>query len=252
MVRLLIRGLLRSPLAGPLRRLKAVIRPDSFLTARKRVASRYLRGDGIEVGALHNPLPVPKTACVKYVDRMSVANLRRQYPNLANEPLVPVDIVADGETLTGVPDASQDFVIGNHFLEHCEDPIGTLKQFLRVVRPGGVVYIAVPDKRFTFDRERPLTTLNHLIADHRDGPERSRRGHYEEYAEFIHDRHTEHDIAAMANHLIEIGYSIHFHVWTQRELIEMLAWMQHDQPFDVEMILKNEGEVIAVLRKLPT
>lgn len=249
MLRQVLGGILRSPLASPLRRLKSFIRPDSFLQTRKRVARKYLRGDGIEVGALHNPLPTPQSARVRFVDRMSVADLRRQYPNLESLPLVPVDIVSDGETLSSVSDASQDFVIGNHFLEHCEDPIGTLKNFLRVVRPGGVVYFAVPDKRFTFDRDRPLTTLEHLIADHVNGPAASQRGHYEEYAEFVHDRHTSDDIRAMADHLIDIGYSIHFHVWTQREVLELLSWLARTEPFDVELVLKNEGEVIAILRK---
>lgn len=252
MLRQILGGVLRSPIARPFRRIKAVVRPDSFLATRKRVARKYLRGEGIEIGALHNPLPVPKTTRVRYVDRMTVADLLRQYPNLAELPLVPVDIVSDGETLSSIPDASQDFVIGNHFLEHCEDPIGTLKNFLRVVRPNGVVYFAVPDKRFTFDRDRPLTTLEHLIADHQHGPTASRRGHYEEYAEFVHDRHTPDDIRAMADHLIDIGYSIHFHVWTQREVLELLAWLARTESFDVELVLKNEGEVIAILRKHPT
>ncbi|MCZ2342703.1 MAG: class I SAM-dependent methyltransferase [Bacteroidales bacterium] len=249
MLRQVFGGILRSPLVRPLRRLKAIVRPDSFLKTRKRVAQKYLHGEGIEVGALHNPLPTPQSARVRFVDRMSVEDLRRQYPDLATLPLVPVDIVSDGETLSSVPDQSQDFVIGNHFLEHCEDPIGTLKNFLRVVRPGGVVYCAVPDKRFTFDRDRPLTTLEHLIADHQNGPAVSRRGHYEEYAEFVHDRHTPEDIQAMADHLIEIGYSIHYHVWTQREVLELLGWLSRTEPFDVELVLKNEGEVIAILRK---
>ena len=39
------------------------------------------------------------------------------------EPFVPVGCIDDGERLGKIADASQDFVIANHFLEHCQDPI---------------------------------------------------------------------------------------------------------------------------------
>ena len=44
---------------------------------------RELASYGIEIGALHHPLPVPPEARVRYVDRMPVSELRRQYPELA-------------------------------------------------------------------------------------------------------------------------------------------------------------------------
>ena len=122
------------------------------------LANRYLEGRGLEIGALHHPLPVPRSVQVRYVDRLSVADLRSHYPELASLPLVPLDLIDDGETLTMVPDGSQDFVIANHFLEHCEDPIKTLGTFFRVLRPGGILYLAVPEKHHTFDRDRPVTT----------------------------------------------------------------------------------------------
>ena len=85
-------------------------------------------------------------------------------------PLVEPDIIDDGEKLTTLAPQSQDFVIASHFLEHCQDPIGTLKAIFRVIKPGGMLYLALPDKRYTFDRERPVTPLDHLWTDHRTGP----------------------------------------------------------------------------------
>ena len=40
------------------------------------IANRYLRGDEIEIGALHNPLDIP-VARVRYVDHRPVSELRR-------------------------------------------------------------------------------------------------------------------------------------------------------------------------------
>lgn len=51
--------------------------PDGdFRAARREVASRYLNGSGLEIGALHQPLSVPSDVTVSYVDRMTVEQLR--------------------------------------------------------------------------------------------------------------------------------------------------------------------------------
>src|SRR5437868_3415445 len=89
-------------------------RPRPF--GRADVARVYLRGQGIEIGALHRPLRVPRKARVSYLDRLPRADLYRQYPTLAGHHFVPVDIVDDAERLARVADGSQDFVIANHFL----------------------------------------------------------------------------------------------------------------------------------------
>ena len=34
-----------------------------------------------------------------------------------------------------------------------------------MTRPGGIIYLVVPDRRMTFDRTRPLTTVDHLLDD---------------------------------------------------------------------------------------
>lgn len=219
-----------------------------FFDVRTFVAGLYLHGDGIEIGALHSPIKVGPGVRVQYVDRMTVADLRRQYPELDALPLIEPDIIADGERLAPIPDASQDFVIASHFLEHCQDPIGTVEELLRVVRPGGILYLAIPDKRYTFDRHRPLTAFEHLLRDYREGPAWSKRAHFEEWASLADDENIK---GRSADELIAIDYSIHFHVWTQAELLELLARLKSDLgfDFDVEIVLKNAIEVIFILRK---
>jgi GT2 family glycosyltransferase/predicted SAM-dependent methyltransferase len=221
-----------------------------MLELRKYVAGAYLEGRGIEVGALHSPIPVSSSVVVRYVDRMNVADLRRQYPELDALPLVEPDILDDGEHLTTFEDASQDFVIASHFLEHCQDPIGTIKAMLRVVRPGGVLYVAVPDKRFTFDRNRPVTTLDHLIRDYEEGPAWSRVAHFEEWTTLAEDASIK---GRTAQQLMDFDYSIHFHVWTQAEVLELFAAMKtrYAFDFDVDAVVKNGIEVILILRKSP-
>src|SRR5690348_10635190 len=100
------------------------------------LSSFYLRGEGLEIGALHEPLQLSSRAHVKYVDRLSVPDLRRHYPELNNLNLVNVDIIDDGERLTTIPANSQDFIVANHMLEHCKNPIQTLQSFLSKLKPG--------------------------------------------------------------------------------------------------------------------
>src|SRR5207244_3598621 len=122
-----------------------------------------------EIGALDFPLRLPRGARVRYVDHLDEAGLREAHAQTlrAGRPLVVPDIVDDGERLASFADCSLDFVVANHMLEHVEDPIGTLETQLRVLRPRGVLYLAVPDARTSFDACRPLTTVEHLLRDHR-------------------------------------------------------------------------------------
>jgi predicted SAM-dependent methyltransferase len=211
----------------------------------------YLKGNGIEIGALHNSLDVWSKAKVKYVDRYDNEGLKQHYPE-QDDPFVKVDIVDNGELLSTIPNESQDFVIANHFIEHCQNPLLTLKHMHRVLKNEGILYIALPDKRFTFDVKRPVTPLEHLLKDFHEGPDASKRQHFEEWVSLVHNVKDTNQAKQDVEHLIAQDYSIHFHVWTQSEMLEMiLALKKHlDISFDVEVCLKLGVEFILVLRKM--
>jgi SAM-dependent methyltransferase len=144
---------------------------DMLYQVRKEIASQYIVGEGIEVGALNAPLEVPNGAKVKYVDRMSATDLRQQYPELSALGVLDPEIIDDGEKLLSLQNNTYDFVIANHMIEHCQNPMGAIQNFLRVLKVGGILYMGVPNKHYTFDRDRPLTTLDHLVKDYQEGPE---------------------------------------------------------------------------------
>jgi predicted SAM-dependent methyltransferase len=226
---------------------------QAWTSWKRRLASRgVLRGEGLEVGALHRPLPVSRAASVRYVDRMDVETLRRHYPELNDEPLVPVDLIDNGEELATVADASQDFLIANHFLEHTQDPIATLQNHLRVLRPGGHLYLAIPLKDASFDARRPVTSIEHLMHDHRDGPEGSLEQHYEEWATLVEGSAQE-QLAERIADLRTRDYSIHFHVWDEPGLLELMAHLQTELhlPFRVKRANRNHYELIVILQKTP-
>jgi SAM-dependent methyltransferase len=134
---------------------------------RHMIAQFYLSGNGIEIGALHKPLQVSPNRChVQYVDYKTYDQNRARYPELANETIVNTDIIDDGFVLETVPDNSQDFIIANHALEHSPDPYGTLTNWMTKLRPGGVIYAAIPIADKCYDKGRPVTSLQHLVDDH--------------------------------------------------------------------------------------
>lgn len=217
---------------------------------RRRLAARHLRGEGLEIGALHRPFPLPAGARVRYVDRLTTAQLREEYPGLAGEPLAEVSVVDDAQWLATIAAGTQDFVVAGHVLEHTEDPIGALKAQLRVLRPGGVLVLALPDRRRDLDALREPTSLEHVLADHREGPARSRAAHYREWSGLV-DRPlglvAEADVEAHAVRLERGGHDIHFHCWTLAELVAQLP--AFGLPADLAEARRNGDEFLLVLRR---
>jgi SAM-dependent methyltransferase len=73
--------------------------------------------------------------------------------------------IRDATSLTGLADASYDFLLSSHCLEHVADPLRALREWHRVVEPGGHLVLLLPDPRRSFDHRRPLTRLAHLRED---------------------------------------------------------------------------------------
>jgi SAM-dependent methyltransferase len=225
--------------------------PDNLIAERKRVAARYLTGCGIEIGALDAPTPLPAGATVRYVDFRAVADLHRQYPELEAGDFVAVDIVDDGERLEKFDDASAGFLIANHMLEHCENPLGTLRNHLRKVAHGGWIYYAMPDMRCCFDIARPLTTFDHLVADDADGGKASRHAHFVEWAKLVNkidDAEAAEDNAQLN---MKNGYSIHYHVWDGNSWLDFLVRAREylGNDFEIRHFELSGPEIISVLRR---
>ena len=221
------------------------------VAVRRRLAARYLRGGGIEIGALYLPLRLPRGAAVRYVDRLSLPELRAHYPELAEYELVTPDIVDDGERLDSIADASTDFVVANHLIEHCQDPIGTLSAYARVLRDGGILYLAAPDRRRSrFDRKRAETTIQHLVDDHEHGPAGSRADHYDEWAHLGIDVPPD-EAPSRARELEADGYSIHFHTFTLTSFLSLLLHCRtaYGIPLEVLAAETNDHEFIVIAQK---
>ena len=202
--------------------------------------SSQLNGRGLEIGPLHRPMVSHEGMQVDYIDRCTVAELREHYPELSELPLVEPDIIGDGETLENIPDSVYDFLISAHVIEHTKNPLGSLEQWCRVLVPGGLIYLIVPDKRAIFDHKRVRSTLPHVILDYyRPSSERDFE-HYLDYAIHVHDK-TGSEAIDEADRLLKTDYSIHFHVFIPSDIKAMLEWFSTH----VRKIEIVEGPVMA-------
>ena len=132
----------------------------------------------LEIGPSHAPI-APRSAGwnTTVVDHADQAGLIAKYaadPLFDTSRIEPVDVVWTGGALdAAVPAAlhgSFDLLIASHVIEHFPDPIGVLRSAQALLRPdGGVVSLAVPDKRVCFDFFRPPSTTGQLLAAHRQG-----------------------------------------------------------------------------------
>ncbi len=226
--------------------------------ARRELGLRYIRGRGIEIGAAASPLSVSRKVKVAYVDRYSQTEFTEYVHSALFDgydrksvlaQAVRIDIADDGETLATIGDETQDFVIANHVLEHTQDPLGTLQNWFRVLKPGGVLFMAVPEKRLTFDAPRPVTPLSHLIDDHENGVARSRRQHFEEFSALVRGVSPA-ELEAFVEQSMTEDESIHFHVWTQVEILEMLLYLRRTVAFDIELCGAMANEFTTIARKL--
>jgi SAM-dependent methyltransferase len=109
---------------------------------------RYFVGDGIDIGGKPDPLAL-------YAEFFPLVRSIRTWDWEDG----------DAQHLASVPDQSLDFVHSSHCLEHLVDPAQGLRNWVRVVKPGGHVVVTVPDEDLyeqgvfpsTFNRDHKWT-----------------------------------------------------------------------------------------------
>jgi len=240
---------------------------------RERLAKRYVKGCGLEIGALHRPLALPAGVDVKYVDLLSREASIRKFPELDASEIVTVDYIDDGFVLSKIPQASQDFLIANHVLEHTPNPVQVLKNWSRIIKPEGILFLTVPIAEECFDKGRSLTTLKHLTDDFelykrnaqaqaQKRVEQKNKEHLREwinisernifsdrYADYKHPSPAEIEKRIEATDIKNI--EIHFHTFSMASYNQLLSFFtsEIDQAIQVEKVVQNGGEIISVMKK---
>jgi SAM-dependent methyltransferase len=212
----------------------------------RRLLARHIVGSGLELGPGHVPFLVGPGTSIRVVDRWQPEENQELFAELEDAEFAEPDIVADLNTdrLQSVPDASQDFVICSHVLEHVAEPIGLLADIHRVLRPGGVVLMLLPDRHRTFDRYRNGTSLAHLVDEYESGVTEVNDEHI---IEFLSPCIPIGNSAEERRETLDLHRrrSVHVHCWDDQEFlpvllygIEHLGWLWQ---FVDGMVTDDEG-----------
>lgn len=130
---------------------------------------------GLEIGPLDKPLVRRKESDIHYLDRFDLDHLRNTCagnPNRDENKLVALDYVLEDRTIAEAVDRRFDYIVACHIIEHVPNMLGWLRELADVLNPEGAFFLVVPDRRYTFDLERPLTTIGELIEN--DAADRKR------------------------------------------------------------------------------
>jgi len=212
----------------------------------KPLIRKYCIGRGLEIGAGKYPYCDPKTTLFldKYTD---------------NKDGTPApDIISDATTIPRA-DACFDYVLSSHVLEHMQDTIGALKEWVRVLKQGGTLFLILPHGDRTFDRHREKTTLEHHIRDHEELGDAPDYSHNEEIEigwskneDFEQSRlEYEREWGAPCwdfEFRLKNGV-IHFHVWTQDEIVRLVQFLGLQIVWVAEVAPERQDSFIVIARK---
>jgi SAM-dependent methyltransferase len=267
-------GLKRWSTAAPAASKSGNPRRNAAFELRKRLFLEFIdpaATRGLEIGALDLPMIEPHEGRCDFADYHSteeVKGIAAQHPD-TNPDFVPnIDyVVADG--YDAVP-RDYDWIAAANVLEHIADPIGWLRTMSDHLKPGGILFLALPDKTYTFDVHRNLTTFSELVAWHQAG---LKRPSFQQVFDFVYNfapRHTVYDIwkgklpsppskgfaAAMEAARISdtLSHQVHCSVFTPESFVALMREIKEAgligyQVISVRPPARKTLEFFAVLRR---
>lgn len=128
---------------------------------------------GLEIGPSLRPCAPKKDGYqVEIIDHLDKNQLIQKYEcmGLDVSAIEEVDYIWDGRTYSEITGKENyyDYIIASHVIEHTSDFIGFLQDCSRMLKVNGILSLAVPDKRYTLDHFRMVTTTGKIIDDHLD------------------------------------------------------------------------------------
>lgn len=141
---------------------------------------------GLEIGPSHNPMaPKREGYCVEILDCLSQEGLIQKYETMGidTSQIEPVDFLWSGESYADLTGKRKhyDWIIASHAIEHVPDLIQFLNDCDEVLKDDGVLSLVVPDKRYCFDRFRPITGIGKIVDAHCDRRQRHTPGTLAEF-----------------------------------------------------------------------
>ena len=147
----------------------------------------------VEIGPSYSPLAAKSDGwnvfTIDHADQSGLVEKYAQDKTVDISRIEPVDYVWQSGTLAdAVPKPEHgtfDAFIASHVIEHTTDVVGFLLSAQSLVRPGGAIILAVPDKRKCFDWFRPLSSTGDALVAHREQRSRHTAKTHFDYAAFM-------------------------------------------------------------------
>lgn len=106
---------------------------------------QFCKGFGIEIGSGGKPLPGLTSKQVDLVDDYNGFKYH-------------VDYLSPADDLNFAADNSLDYIVHSNMLEHLANPVKAMLEWHRALKPDGILYMIIPDKRLWInDRQRNVS-----------------------------------------------------------------------------------------------
>ena len=181
------RVLSRNTLIGKLKNLYV----NQMRSSYRKNRGLFLGKDGVEIGG-PSPIFTENGSIPTYNDANSIDNVNwssdtfwSKHKNggaftIHEGKRLGKEWVIDSTEFTKDFHERYDFLQCSHVLEHIAGTVKALLSWRSVLKVNGTAIILVPDKRRTYDVDRPYTTLEHFIEDFNNNIGENDETHFEE------------------------------------------------------------------------
>jgi SAM-dependent methyltransferase len=230
---------------------------------------------GLEFGPADRPWIPASTPGIRYIDHLSTEDLKKKYTGWSDynaADFCEIHFVNDGRPLPEILGdwVDLDVVAASHVIEHIPNLLKWLLELGSILKPGGLLFLAAPNKRFEFDRLRRVTELNDVLANYLEDRKRpsawAMLDYWIHYANLDGAPSWAHEVEPSALTLsfpVERCYSeakiavespdykdVHVSAFTPYSFVQILRGLSELKllPFELESIETSGMEFLAMLR----
>jgi SAM-dependent methyltransferase len=199
----------------------------------------YLSGDGLEIGG---PSPVfsgrsilPVYRVARSLDNCNFASTTVFQGRIGGEGRtfryaknrLGLQFICEATDLSRIATEKYDFIVSSHTIEHIANPLRALLEWKRVLKRGGVLLLVCPNKERTFDHNRAVTRVDHLIEDYERNVDESDLTHLPEILR-LHDMSMDpmernlRDFVARSRNNVR-NRTLHHHVFDTDLVVQMVS-----------------------------